>query len=726
MASLINLRRFPSTGTPDRRFKARDFQDVREIALAYYDPRPAGDGVTIELPYKIMTANKDLPVNIATTAIEGNNAIFDHGSLGAAEFMKLTAQITGTGNLRSHMSRPRAIRNFGLVGPGKTIAGSANMTTDSITSESNKIGVRANVENISFIDSEANFIQKNGSYLAILKNPSFYRSRFGIWQQAGSDSGENSSTYGAVFDGVDLQNYLQDNSSEWWHFAPSFDYSNQLLVATGSYSLMCCYAGRFEPRGSLANGDTLLHSVLGGYGGDARASVPGYDSFVHLLGDGAGFYWFGGPMDINSSGSTASPYEFDHIFNAAHRNSKAIIYGSFPRNMLNKGKKIWTGAGLVRFVDSALSSFPNLPQRVTDQARGNKLQDGNATDGSIEDLWFIYSDTASQGMPQELTSAAGGPTTYTASADASITGYVAGQAYRFTPNVSSSGSPTININSLGAKNVLNFTGFSAGAFTAGVKTQFVYDGTAFRQQDNQRTIGTNVRFERSTAAGTRVDSYSITNPGAGYTGTPTLTCSNASVQLSPIMSGGKLIGVVIDNPGYNLGGTAPTVTVSGGNPTTPATVTLAISGAGHWRITKVGGTGTAARIAVAVPCRPGEQVPTFGRISIPASGGVTGKIYAEMRFVKIKGYNGMGRPEVGNAGATLYSASKELPNTSPSAGVDTLTTAKWFDWSMKTFDAGANGDPNAPEWVTHAVLIINADAGSAGVIDLCDLMLGSL
>lgn len=82
--------------------------------------------------------------------------------------------------------------------------------------------------------------------------------------------------------------------------------------------------------------------------------------------------------------------------------------------------------------------------------------------------------------PILLTSVAGGATAYTASAVSGA--YETGQELLFTPNVDSAASPTINVNSQGARSIRDHTGtaLSAGALVAGTQYVLVYDGTLFR------------------------------------------------------------------------------------------------------------------------------------------------------------------------------------------------------------------------------------------------------
>jgi hypothetical protein len=73
-----------------------------------------------------------------------------------------------------------------------------------------------------------------------------------------------------------------------------------------------------------------------------------------------------------------------------------------------------------------------------------------------------------------------GTDTITASLSPAITAYSAGQTFRFAPANTNTGATTININSVGAKNIYaNGSALTAGILTANVVYEIVYDGTQF-------------------------------------------------------------------------------------------------------------------------------------------------------------------------------------------------------------------------------------------------------
>lgn len=79
-------------------------------------------------------------------------------------------------------------------------------------------------------------------------------------------------------------------------------------------------------------------------------------------------------------------------------------------------------------------------------------------------------------------SAVAGTDTITATAPLSLAAYAAGQCFRFVAAGTNTGATTININSLGAKNItkLGSTTLNAGDIATGQVIEVVYDGTRFQ------------------------------------------------------------------------------------------------------------------------------------------------------------------------------------------------------------------------------------------------------
>lgn len=90
--------------------------------------------------------------------------------------------------------------------------------------------------------------------------------------------------------------------------------------------------------------------------------------------------------------------------------------------------------------------------------------------------WFNAVDTESY---QALTAVAG-TNTITATGPVSLTAYATGQAFRFIPANTNTGATTINISSLGAKNIFaSGVACVGGELPANIPTIIIYDGTQF-------------------------------------------------------------------------------------------------------------------------------------------------------------------------------------------------------------------------------------------------------
>lgn len=106
--------------------------------------------------------------------------------------------------------------------------------------------------------------------------------------------------------------------------------------------------------------------------------------------------------------------------------------------------------------------------RVINQADGT-ARTGGANIGQIQDSAFTWLGTST------------GTNTLTASLTPAITAYAAGQVFRFIVGTTNTGAATLNINSVGAKDV-QFQGaaLAANSLVAGDVITVVYDGTQFQ------------------------------------------------------------------------------------------------------------------------------------------------------------------------------------------------------------------------------------------------------
>jgi hypothetical protein len=122
-------------------------------------------------------------------------------------------------------------------------------------------------------------------------------------------------------------------------------------------------------------------------------------------------------------------------------------------------------------------------------------------------------------------SAVGGTNTITATGPQPVTpaGYTTGLRFFFNPANTNTGATTININSLGAKNITKFgaTALIAGDLVAGAEAEIYYDGTQFQLINPPHTA--------SNFTGT----LAIANGGTGQTTANTaFTALSAGVTLS--------------------------------------------------------------------------------------------------------------------------------------------------------------------------------------------------
>lgn len=132
-----------------------------------------------------------------------------------------------------------------------------------------------------------------------------------------------------------------------------------------------------------------------------------------------------------------------------------------------------------------------------------------------------------------LTSVAG-TNTVTATGALSLAAYAAGQCFWFIPANTNSGATTININSIGAKNIYNAGAACVGEeLKAGVPAAIIYDGTRFHLLATTPTTGNVLQCVTAEDAGSTTTSTSLTNVSAANVGiTPKSGASDLVIEVT--------------------------------------------------------------------------------------------------------------------------------------------------------------------------------------------------
>jgi hypothetical protein len=119
--------------------------------------------------------------------------------------------------------------------------------------------------------------------------------------------------------------------------------------------------------------------------------------------------------------------------------------------------------------------------------------------------------TATQNGTATILGTVAGTNTITANATPAITGYVAGQTFRFTSAGANTGAVTININGQGAKAITKSgsTALGSGDIPSGAVVQITYDGTQFQLVSGAGggAVAGGVMYENST---TLTSNYTLT------------------------------------------------------------------------------------------------------------------------------------------------------------------------------------------------------------------------
>lgn len=146
---------------------------------------------------------------------------------------------------------------------------------------------------------------------------------------------------------------------------------------------------------------------------------------------------------------------------------------------------------------------------------GNKLTDvgnGSARNqysaiGQIQDGSVVYA-------------AVSGTDTYTMTLSPAITAYAAGQSFIGLVTNANTGASTLNVNSVGAKNILDINGaaLTAGAIPAGSIASFIYDGTQFILL-SATPFATNAQANAGTATGVAITPANLEELFKGSGGT---------------------------------------------------------------------------------------------------------------------------------------------------------------------------------------------------------------
>ena len=161
------------------------------------------------------------------------------------------------------------------------------------------------------------------------------------------------------------------------------------------------------------------------------------------------------------------------------------------------------------------------------------------------------------------------------------------------------------------------------------------------------------------------------------------------------------------------------LTGTNGNITRTNVVTDGNNGA--LTITKTGAASAPFRVAAFVAAARGDRFSAFLRAHRVA--GFTGNIFISLHWGCMTGYDGNGIPVFGDPSTgspfTLGSAFSTLfADTTLTA-----TTGSYLDVTIPLVQSGTSSDESCPEWATHCILQINADAPGAGVLHLDNMVI---
>lgn len=186
-----------------------------------------------------------------------------------------------------------------------------------------------------------------------------------------------------------------------------------------------------------------------------------------------------------------------------------------------------TGLSTCITKDGQTTPTANIPMgsnKITGLANGTVATDA-ATLGQVQ------SSTA------KLLSSVSGTNTITAAGSPAISAYAAGQMFYFVSAGANTGAVTLNIDSLGAKNITKdgTTALISGDITSGEVVVVVYDGTRFQMVSPSPPV-----FGAGTAAAPSITTSGDTDTGIFFPAANTIAVSTNGVERTRVDSAGSV------------------------------------------------------------------------------------------------------------------------------------------------------------------------------------------
>ena len=159
----------------------------------------------------------------------------------------------------------------------------------------------------------------------------------------------------------------------------------------------------------------------------------------------------------------------------------------------------------------------------------------------------------------------GSANAYVLTTGLSLAAYVSGQTFRIKPNFTNSGAATINVDTLGAKNIYrNGIALVSGEIVSGQTYEVTYDGTQFQITGNLKTL-----LEK-----TYTTNATVADGVTRYIG-PAIVSASESDAFARVDFTGNCIGIYTQTPGASTGTRTYTVRKNSAD----QTVTVAATGA---------------------------------------------------------------------------------------------------------------------------------------------------
>lgn len=709
----------------------RTQQDFQR-AVTYLDQHPVGGYFDMD---KDFVLESPVQVNTAKVGINGNGAKLQAGNItGNYAAITLKYNHPDYNGYKRYNFAPFVIRDLTLIGPGhlwQTQAvpdvaaglGNSGICLDGDVGAPQNRAVRPSLQNLTLFGWDRAYDLKNVAFLGMWLNPIVYDSGLAYHQRSANDSGECCRIFGGLTQRARLGWLLEDDTSEFFVYGMSIDYGIQAAVIrpNSSWGAMAFHGCHTEIRGHERTGDPGYYAAKG-KGNDTRCLIPSRDRMFDIAGNGSTIRYMDGIFDLNGSGDVAPPWDIGALVAVHHRNSSFIMRDTVRSSLQNINNVFAIGPGNVE-VSGGQVLFPSdlsFPSRISQAHHLNKLSNPAFASAAGLDMWTIRRDTAEitdrfTGANASFQRQSNGSFQRVTTIAPALTLSAVGTGSR---TVVSNGEETFHQGMVG-KNFVVGSGVGSITSVDNPRQLTINVTAAFASTD----ISANTAVVRSTAslevtkvgaAGTvseiacfvpvtpgqqiTVHGYYYVPATGGMTGVPSISyrwCGLSNPRNSPFTG---LVPVIFSSA------------IAG-----EATKPLATAWQGP----------TGAYDLVFSDGSVKTTTLTKGSTTVAWTGNVTATVLAFVKATENWTTYAASVPVQGlpdSVGPDWELGTRRSAGFCKSADLSVATTGQYIAFSLGVPVVENLGEMQAPQWATHAEILLNLTSAGAGKIYLCDLV----